>query len=554
MLRMQHPKTRAHRVIVEIGLRRSSNAVTLFLSFGGEALDAARVFDFIVTSAAGAGADVCELWLCSSDRVSLSRAATRQLGATRFPEDEAQVVTIERLASGLLEEALQQREPQRFTRAAMDAKVSSADPLAAHVREQKAVSVLMAPIAVDQQPGALLVLIRNQAKADPFTEADANLIAAVASLASAALEKIWTGIPSVPLRVIINNLPAMVAYWDVTLRCRFANRAYERSFGVAQEALLGRAMPEILGADFPLHAPYIKKVLQGEPQEFERETQSPLGGPPGHSQALYIPHFIDGEVHGFCVLVIDISQRKQAESEAARAMKQTEAANRDLETFSYTVAHDLRAPLRGMSGFAALLLRHYGNTLNTEANDWLNEILQGTEKMAELINALLDLARLQRGPIKRERVNIASLARNEIARLAAAEPTRQVEVVLDPEVFVYADPSLARALVCNLIDNAWKFTRSSARARIEVARGDAQQDAGFMVRDNGAGFDMAFAAKLFAPFQRLHTVDEFPGSGVGLATVQRIVQRHGGEVRGEGAVGRGATFYVSLPRPKNSEA
>lgn len=227
---------------------------------------------------------------------------------------------------------------------------------------------------------------------------------------------------------------------------------------------------------------------------------------------------------------------------------QLSVANRELEAFSYSVAHDLRAPLRGMSGFANVLLDDYGDKLDAGGLDCLQEIKANAKKMAQLIDALLSLSRLTRTAMRPERVDLTSIGKTVARALAAAEPDRHVEVVVEDGLEADIDPGLARPLLENLLENAWKFTSATPAARIELGSVDDGDSRAFFVRDNGAGFDMAYADKLFAPFQRLHPAAEYPGTGVGLATVQRIVHRHGGRIRAEGRVGGGATFQFTLPR------
>ena len=246
----------------------------------------------------------------------------------------------------------------------------------------------------------------------------------------------------------------------------------------------------------------------------------------------------------------DITARRRAEDALAQAKEAAEAASRELEAFSYSVAHDLRAPLRGMHGFAHLLLEAYGTKLDAEGQDWLQEILLNAGKMGALIDALLSLSRVTRSELRRERVHLSALARASAKELALNnEPKRTVELVVEDGLMAYADETLTRALFDNLLGNAWKFTSRVPSPRVEFG---ATQDNGvltFFVHDNGAGFDMTYADKLFGPFQRLHAAAEFPGTGIGLATVQRIVHRHGGQVRAEGVVNGGATFHFTLPDP-----
>jgi PAS domain S-box-containing protein len=221
------------------------------------------------------------------------------------------------------------------------------------------------------------------------------------------------------------------------------------------------------------------------------------------------------------------------------------AANRELETFAYSVSHDLRAPLRGIDGYARLLQESPAGRLDEEARHHLERIRRGTRRMGQLIDDLLDLARVTRAVIARSQVDVSALAAEIAAELSGTAPERQVAWNIEPGIVVDADPGLLRIVLENLLGNAWKYSRGTPAARIEVcASGARTRGFEFLVRDNGAGFDMSYADHLFRPFQRLHAASEFEGSGIGLATVQRILQRHGGMIHAEGAVGLGATFMV----------
>jgi PAS domain S-box-containing protein len=251
--------------------------------------------------------------------------------------------------------------------------------------------------------------------------------------------------------------------------------------------------------------------------------------------------------------VVDLRERKRAEAavrEAELLRREKDAvleANRELEAFSYSVAHDLRAPLRGIHGFSDALLEDHGDKLDEEAKRLLGRVMAGAERMGQIIDALLALARLSRFEARREIVDLVPIARAIVEQLRVAEPGRAVEFVAPERIVARGDPLLLRVLLENLIGNAWKFTRQRPRAKVELGGLATEEGPLYFVRDNGAGFDMAFVDKLFAPFQRLHAPDEFEGSGVGLATVHRIVRRHGGRVWADGAVGRGATFRFTLP-------
>ncbi len=228
----------------------------------------------------------------------------------------------------------------------------------------------------------------------------------------------------------------------------------------------------------------------------------------------------------------DITERKRIEISLR-------IANRELEAFSYSVAHDLRAPLRGMNGFAQILFDDHRSKLDAEGLDCVDRIRDNAVRMGALIDALLSLARVTRSELRSQETDLSAVARAAVAQLATADPERTVEVAIAAGLWTHMDPALARILIENLLGNAWKFTSKASAARIEF--GALEQDGAltFFVRDNGAGFDMAYAEKLFAPFQRLHAAREFPGTGIGLATAHRIVDRHDGRIWAEGAVNRG---------------
>jgi light-regulated signal transduction histidine kinase (bacteriophytochrome) len=226
-----------------------------------------------------------------------------------------------------------------------------------------------------------------------------------------------------------------------------------------------------------------------------------------------------------------------------------ETANQELEAFSSSVAHDLRAPLRVISGFSHALLEDAADRLAPEDVRHANQIRDAAGRMSELIDDLLDLARISRIEPRRRRVDISELARGVLAGIRAAQPGRDVEIVVADDLAAHADPRLVEVVLTNLLGNAWKFTGKREHARIELGVMPGNRPSVYFVRDNGAGFDPAQAGKLFGVFQRLHTADEFDGTGIGLATVQRIIHRHGGVIWAEAELGRGATFYFTLEAP-----
>jgi DNA-binding response OmpR family regulator len=245
-------------------------------------------------------------------------------------------------------------------------------------------------------------------------------------------------------------------------------------------------------------------------------------------------------------------RRKQVADENRRTREEKllaaelERQNRELDAFSYSVAHDLRAPLRSISGFTAALAEDYAEQLDDRAKDYIRRVQQNTRRMAELIDDLLELSKIGRAEIRKQSVDLAVEARSIIGQLRDRDPGRVVDVVIPERVIVDADRGLTRALLDNLLSNAWKFTSKRARARIELGETQSDGERAIFVRDNGAGFDQAHAAKLFRAFQRLHQVTDFEGTGIGLATVHRIVSRHGGRVWAHGEPDAGATFYFTL--------
>ena len=256
-------------------------------------------------------------------------------------------------------------------------------------------------------------------------------------------------------------------------------------------------------------------------------------------------------------LVTDITERKQIEDrhrqinveleqQVALRTHELQVANRELESFSYSVSHDLRAPLRAIEGFSSLLESEYASQLDERAKDYFRRVRGGATRMARLIDDLLGLSRISRQEMHRGQVNLSALAQEAADELQAAEPKRRVEWVIAPQISAEGDSGLMRIALQNLMGNAWKYSSKRELARIEFGAGQWNGHPAFFVRDNGEGFDMAHGDKLFGAFQRLHSAQEFPGTGIGLATVARIIRRHGGTVGAVGQPHEGATFYFTL--------
>jgi signal transduction histidine kinase len=262
-------------------------------------------------------------------------------------------------------------------------------------------------------------------------------------------------------------------------------------------------------------------------------------------------------------LEIEIGERKRAEEQVrcvneeleqrvADRTAQLEATNKELESFSYSVSHDLRAPLRHINGFSQALLEDYADKLDETGKGYLQEVRGASQEMAQLIDDVLELARVTRSEMRREVVNLSEMAQAVVRELQKREPQRTAKVNLEEGLSTHGDKRLLRIVLTNLLGNAWKFTSKQEQAEITFGSERKNGEISYFVRDNGAGFDMAYVNRLFGAFQRLHTAGEFEGTGIGLATVQRVINRHGGRVRAEGIVNEGATFSFSLAEFKEA--
>ncbi len=357
------------------------------------------------------------------------------------------------------------------------------------------------------------------------------------------------------LHHIFNALPALVAHVDSNQRYCFSNQAYENWFGLKPKELNGRTMRDVLSEEtYRCFLPRIEAALEGVQQRFESSIRR-ADGAWRAVQINYIPRTEGGRQDGFYVLMVDITEQQQAQEQVLRLnaelerrvqerTAQLQAANKELEAFCYSVSHDLRAPLRAVRGFTEVLTEQYAAQLDSRGQDFLRRVSDASAQMDRLVDDLLKLSRVSRSELRFDPVDLAPIAQEIIAGLRKEEPSRSVEAKIAPELKAQADERLIRLVLDNLLRNAWKFTGKKAQASIEVGR---TREGTFFVKDNGAGFDMAYASRLFGVFQRLHSPSEFPGSGVGLAIVQRVINRHAGRVWAEGSLNAGATFYFSLP-------
>ena len=351
------------------------------------------------------------------------------------------------------------------------------------------------------------------------------------------------------LNNLIDYANAPIIVWDSDFRVTRFNHAFER--------LTGRRSADVLGKNLDILFPessrtesmdYIYKAVAGERWE---AVEIPILHLDGSIRTVLWNSATLYDSDGQTVIATiaqgqDITARKQAEEMLRQRTSQLEAANKELEAFSYSVSHDLRAPLRSMEGFSQALLEDYEAVLDNTGKDFLRRIQDSSFLMAQLIDDLLKLSRINRSEMQREQVDLTALARDIAAELQKMEPQRQVEFDAEPNLIVWGDSRLLRTVLENLLGNAWKFTGKTAEPWVKLGVTERNGAKTYFVKDNGVGFDMKYSKKLFTPFQRLHKPTEFPGTGIGLASVHRIIRRHGGEVWAEGAVGKGAAFYFTL--------
>lgn len=389
-----------------------------------------------------------------------------------------------------------------------------------------------------------------------FADDELEFMRTVAGQVSLAMQRKETerSLAESEMRLKKSQELAHLGSWELDLRTNiltWSDEVYRifglrpQEFGATYEAFLEAVHPDDRQA---VDAAYSGSVREGrDTYEIEHRVVRKNRG-----EIRYVmekcEHFRDetGRIIKSIGMVHDITDIRQAQEEIRQRTAELEASNRELEAFSYSVSHDLRSPLRSIEGFSTALLEDYADKLDEEGKRYLGYIKESSDLMARLIDDILRLSRVTRSDMNREFLDLGEIVRNVALQLQAAEPDRQVAVSIAPGITGYGDSSLLRLVFQNLLGNAWKFTGKVASPRIEVGKVNHNGKTACFVRDNGVGFDMTYADKLFKPFQRLHKASEFSGTGIGLATVQRIIGRHGGEVWAEGRPGEGATFYFTL--------
>lgn len=366
------------------------------------------------------------------------------------------------------------------------------------------------------------------------------------------------------LSTTLQSIAEAVIATDQAGRVRFFNRIAEELTGWQRAEATDHTVDEVLALVDERTGTRVENIFHKALQLREPVTiteGSTLISRTGQSVAVEesAAPIVDpyGNLLGGVLVLRDVTERRQQlqeihklnaelEQRVRQRTAQLEAANQELEAFSYSVAHDLRAPLRGIDGFSRLLLERYAGRLDEEGVHYLGRVCSAAERMSQLIDALLALARVGRSEVQLMEIELSRLAQTLVDDLLHANPDRKVRVTIEPGLRVRGDPRMMRIAMGNLLDNAWKFTVHQPVAEIGIGAlpGSAQT---YFVRDNGAGFDPAYSNKLFGAFERLHTESEFPGTGIGLAIVQRIMARHGGKIWATSQPGHGATFFFTLP-------
>lgn len=360
------------------------------------------------------------------------------------------------------------------------------------------------------------------------------------------------------LLALIDNTSAVIYMRDLDGHYMVVNREYERLFHLRRDEIIGLTDHDLFPAEVAdeFRANDLRAASSGGPVQMEEVAPGEDGL---HTYITVKFPLLDsaGQAYAVAGISTDITDRIRAEEQVRQLnaeleqrvrdrTAELETTARDLDAFAYSVSHDLRAPLRSLHGFSQVLLDDYADSLDDDGRQYLGRIQANVARMSQLIDDLLRLSRATRTGLTRGQVDISALAREIIGELRSAEPGRHVEAVIANDLVATGDTRLIRLALSNLLSNAWKFTGKRERAIIDVGAIYPDGEQVFFVRDNGAGFDMRYAGKLFDPLQRLHTATDFDGTGIGLAIVHRILRRHGGRIWADSEPDKGATFYFTL--------
>jgi PAS domain S-box-containing protein len=441
---------------------------------------------------------------------------------------------------------------------------------------------------VEEQRSQKVMLI-GRAGSDPLSKELLNIYLAIAGLAGATSERLCNERELSDHRahledlvkertaelakakrhneLILNSVGEGICGIDLDGRITFVNPAAAQLIGWAAGDLIGRNSHDTFhhrrpdGRSYPAdECPIYSAMRNGDMTCMTTDEFLRRDGKRFPVEFVTAPIIEENRIIGSVLVFRDITQRRRAEKEITslneelrNSVTQLEAANEELEAFSYSVSHDLRTPLRSITGFSQVLVEDYAEMLDAEGRDVVHRIIAAARRMDQLIIDLLNLSRVTRSDLRRERVDLTAKAKIIADELQAENPGRKADFIVAADLLVEGDGRLLRQVLENLLGNAWKFTEKTPAAKIEFGAVRDGDGITYFVKDNGVGFDMAYAGKLFSPFQRLHKMSEYSDTGIGLATVKRIIERHGGRVWIEGEEGKGATVYFALAQREKKE-
>jgi PAS domain S-box-containing protein len=544
--------------------------------------DYPRLLAVIAKRVAESIGDVCSVLLLSDDKESLEGTTYYD----RDPEVARQYAAVAQRRISMSQptvarEAMQSGKPICIPRFDIETLRGRTTPESYELhRRIGAHGVLVVPLRVRNEALGTLSIVRYRPEHAPLDEIDVEVASSLANHAALAisnsrllksarseadrrLEAEAALFESERLRraeqdlaranrfldAIIENIPDMVFVKDATTLAftRF-NRAGEELLGLGRHELMGKSDYDFFPkaeAEFFIQKDRETLAAKAMIDIPEEPIQTVRGTRWLHTKKVPI---LDAEGTPVHLLGIsqDITEHRSAQAQLLQAKEAAESANRELESFSYSVAHDLRTPLRAIDGFSLALLEDYGDKLDQEGRGYLERVRGAAQHMAELIDDLLTLSRVTRTEMRRQRVDLSELGRAIVARFQSIEPARQITVVIGDGLSAFGDEGLLGVVLENLLGNSWKFTSKRQDAHIEFGATEKDGVKVFFVRDDGAGFDMQYAERLFGVFQRLHHATQFEGTGIGLATVQRIVKRHSGRIWAQGGIDQGATFFFTL--------
>lgn len=448
------------------------------------------------------------------------------------------------------------------------------------------------PIA--EEPGSEMVMLIGHKTAEPVQKELLDIYLAIAGLAGTTCERLRnerelkrhhahledlvkerTAELAETKRqneLILQSVGEGICGIDLGGRITFVNAAAAQLLGWEPSELIGRSSHGTFhhrrpdGCGYPLEECVVYSALRDGTNKSAMNEEFVRKDGTGFPVEFVITPLIEkGTILGAVMVFRDITKRKEAEDEIRRlneslgqraaeletSNRELEIANKELEAFCYSVSHEFRSPLRGIDGFSQAMLEDYADRIDEEGKKWLTEIRRASQKMARLIDDILMLSGVVRSELRIRKINLSDMARSIAERLKEDPPGRQVEFSIMADMEVSADPDLMRLALENLLGNAFKFSANHRPARIEFSASQSPRGKVYLIRDNGAGFDMKYVEKLFKPFNRLHSAREYPGTGIGLATVHRVIRRHGGNIWAEGEAGKGATFYFTLEEKGN---